>query len=99
MEINIKSLHFDADKKLIEFINSKVTKLSQYADNIIDIEVTLKLEKSDINENKIVEIIINIPKIIGIFSKKNAKSFEEAIDLCCEALKNQLIKEKGKQRK
>ncbi|SRR5574344_1316292 len=98
MEINIKSLHFDADKKLIDFINSKVSKLSQFADNIIDVEVSLKLEKSDVNENKTVEIIVNIPKITGVFSKKNAKSFEEATDLCVEALKNQIKKEIGKLR-
>ncbi|MDR2836199.1 MAG: ribosome-associated translation inhibitor RaiA [Bacteroidales bacterium] len=98
MEINVKSLHFDADKKLVEFINNKVGKLSQVADNIIEVDVVLKLEKSDVNENKIAEISVNIPKITGIFAKRNAKTFEEAVDLSCEALKTQLKKEKGKQR-
>lgn len=98
MDIKIQSLHFDADKKLIDFINNKVKKLLQIADNIIDAEVVLKIDKSDVNDNKVVEITVNIPKISGIFAKKSGKSFEEAITDVCEALKNQIKREKEKQR-
>jgi len=98
MEIKIQSLRFDADKKLLDFINAKVGKLTQVTDNIIEAEVILKLEKSEENENKVVEITLNIPKMIGIFAKRNEKTFEEAVDNVCEALKSQLKRERGKQR-
>jgi len=45
MDIKIHSIHFDADKKLIDFIDGKVKKLVQFHDNIIGTEVFLRVEK------------------------------------------------------
>lgn len=95
MTINIQSVHFDADKKLIGFINEKVEKLNIFYDGIINSEVTLRLDKNSSNENKIAEI-----KMLGkgheFFAKKQCASFEEATDLACEALKTQVKKYKEK---
>ncbi|MDI9342456.1 MAG: ribosome-associated translation inhibitor RaiA [Sediminibacterium sp.] len=95
MTINIQSVHFDADKKLIGFINDKVEKLNTFYDGIINSEVTLRLDKNSSNENKIAEI-----KMLGkgheFFAKKQCASFEEATDLACEALKTQVKKYKEK---
>ena len=41
MDINIKTTHFDADKKLIDFVQNKVNKLDKYFDGIIRSEVLL----------------------------------------------------------
>ena len=60
MKINIHSLHFDAGEKLLGFVNAKVSKLDTFHDGIIAADVTLKLEKSDISENKIAEIRVQI---------------------------------------
>lgn len=100
MKVNVKinSVHFDADRKLIEFIQEKVNKLSNYYDKIIDSEVILKVENSHDTENKVAEIKIIIPGN-DIFSKKQCKSFEEATDLAVEALRRQLKKHKEKIRK
>jgi len=97
MDINIHSIHFDADKKLIGFTNSKVKKLIQFYDNIINAEVFLRLEKDQNTENKLAEIRLDIPGS-DIFAKKKSKSFEESIDNCIEAIKRQLTKVKEKQR-
>lgn len=97
MDINIHSIHFDADKKLIDFTNSKVKKLIQFYDNIINAEVFLRLEKDQNTENKLAEIRLDIPGS-DIFAKKKSKSFEESIDNCVEAIKRQLTKVKEKQR-
>jgi putative sigma-54 modulation protein len=95
MTINIQSVHFDADRKLLDFVNEKVNKLNTYYDGIINSEVTLKLDKSNTSENKIAEI-----KMLGkgheFFAKKQCASFEEATDLVCEALKTQIKKHKEK---
>ena len=95
MEVKVQSIHFDADSKLIEFIEKKVAKLNQFSDDIIGSEVFLKLDKSDVNENKIAEIKILVPGK-DLFAKKQCKSFEEATDEAVEALKKQIDKYKAK---
>ncbi|MEA2105466.1 MAG: ribosome-associated translation inhibitor RaiA [Bacteroidota bacterium] len=97
MDINIHSIHFNADKKLINFIENKVNKLIQYYDNIIGAEVFLRLENDQSTENKIAEIRLDIPGS-DIFAKKRSKSFEESVDNVVEALRKQITKHKEKQR-
>jgi putative sigma-54 modulation protein len=95
MTITIQSVHFDADKKLIDFVNDKVDKLNTFYDGIINSEVTLRLDKSNKSNNKISEI-----KMLGrgheFFAKKQCATFEEATDLVCEALKTQIKRHKEK---
>jgi len=95
MNIQIHSIHFDADAKLISLINKKVEKLSQFFDAIIGSEVYLKVDKSDNAENKVVEIKIHVPGN-DLFVKRQCASFEEAADKCAKALKQQLKKRKEK---
>ncbi|MCK4922904.1 MAG: ribosome-associated translation inhibitor RaiA [Bacteroidales bacterium] len=97
MNIKVHSIHFDADSKLLEFIDLKVNKLLQFYEDIINAEVFLRIENVDDKDNKIVEIRLEVPGN-PIFAKKQCKSFEEATDLCVEALKKQLNKIKAKQR-
>ncbi|MFC2104720.1 ribosome hibernation-promoting factor, HPF/YfiA family [Bacteroidota bacterium] len=97
MDIKIHSIHFDADKKLIDFTNSRVKKLIQYYDNIISAEVFLRIEKGQNTENKLAEIRLDIPGN-DIFAKKKSKSFEESVDNSLEAIKKQLTRFKEKQR-
>lgn len=95
MTINIQSLHFDADRKLLDFVNEKVSKLSTFYDGIITSEVTLRLDKSNDSANKIAEIKMN-GKGQEFFAKKQCATFEEATDQVCEALKTQLKRHKEK---
>lgn len=95
MTIKIQSVHFDADKKLLEFIQERVDKLNLYYDGIINSEVILKIDKSEGAENKIAEIKLHIPGN-DLFAKKQCKSFEEAIDTSIDALKIQVKKHKEK---
>ena len=97
MNIKIQSIHFDADSKLISFINQKTKKLLQYFDGIVGAEVFLRLENVQDFENKIVEIKLIIPGN-DVFAKKQSKTFEEATDDCVEALRKQLGKHKEKLR-
>lgn len=95
MKINIQSLHFDADKKLLDFIEGKLQKLAGQYDKIIESEVTLKLDKSATNENKIAEIRLHVPGN-DLYASRQCKTFEEATDLAVDALKSQLVKHKEK---
>ena len=98
MNVKIQSVHFDADKKLIEFIENKVGKLSKFAEDILGAEVILRLENSEKNENKTAEIMVNIPHTSEILAKRQSKTFEEAVSQAVEVLVNQLKKFKEKQR-
>lgn len=95
MNVTIQSVKFDAADKLKAFIEQKVNKLDVFFDGIIDAEVILKLDKSETSENKVAEISLKVPGS-DLFAKKQTKTFEESIDLCCEALRKQLIKKKEK---
>ena len=93
MNIKIQSIHFDADKKLLEYVSQKVKKLEQFNDRIIDANVYLKLNNHRNKENKHVEIKINIYQHT-LFKESEATSFEAATDLVIEALKMQIKKYK-----
>jgi putative sigma-54 modulation protein len=95
MEVEVRSVHFTADIKLINFINERLKKLEQFHDNIINSEVFLRLDNNNELTNKIAEIRMNIPGT-ELFAKKQCKSFEEATDEAIEALRRQLRKRKGK---
>jgi len=94
MEINIQSLHFDADKKLINFIEDKVGKLELFYDKILGSNITLKVDSQG-KDNKVAEIKIKLPGK-ELFAKKQCKSFEEATDEAVEAIRKQIKKHKGK---
>jgi putative sigma-54 modulation protein len=97
MNIRIKSVKFDADSKLEDFIQKKVSKLGRYFDDIINAEVILKLENTAELENKVVEVKLDIPGS-DLFARKQSKSFEESTDEVVDALKQQILKHKEKQR-
>jgi putative sigma-54 modulation protein len=95
MKITVQSIHFTADKGLLEFIQKKVDKLDTFYDNIINGEVYLRLEKVEDEANKITEIKLMLPGN-QIFAKEQCKSFEEATDLVVESLRKQIDKHKKK---
>ena len=95
MTTNIQSVHFDADKKLLDFATEKVNKLTTYYEGIISCDIIMRIDKSSTSDNKLVEIKL-LAKGNELFSKKQAASFEEAVDLTCEALKTQIKKYKEK---
>lgn len=95
MTVKIQSIHFDADEKLLKFIEQRIGKLATYNSDVIDAQIYLRLDKNDGMENKIAEIKLIIPGN-DLFSKKQCKSFEEAVDQATEALRRQLKKRKEK---
>ena len=95
MDLKIEAVHFDIDRKLVDFVTEKVEKLEHIFDNIVLGEVFLKLDLSSEKENKVAEIKIAVPGK-ELFAKKQCRSFEEATDLCVDALKKQIRKHKEK---
>ncbi len=97
MNITVQSIRFDADRKLIQFIQKRMDKLDLFFDQIIDGECYLRLENVEDEANKVTELKLNIPGN-QLFAKAQAKSFEEATDLAVESLRRQINKHKTKTR-
>lgn len=97
METNIKAIHFDITERLTAFINKKVEKLCRRFEIITQVDVTLKVVKPETAMNKEAAIRLEVPGCEDLFASKTADTFEEAIDLCLEALEKPL--EKNKTRK
>lgn len=95
MDIKIQSVKFDADAKLLAFIDSKMTKLERFADRATGSDIIMKLDKDHEKGNKVVTITLRIPGD-ELVAESRAKSFEEAIDMDIDALKKQLEKAKAK---
>jgi len=97
MTVNIHALHFDADSKLLEHVNKKISKLSSHHDKIMTVDVYLKLDNVMHQiKDKIAEIRVNIPKH-ALFVKHSTKSFEESFDMAMDAVLVQIKRVKEKQ--
>ncbi|HSI90102.1 MAG TPA: ribosome-associated translation inhibitor RaiA [Adhaeribacter sp.] len=96
MKLQIHSIHFDADQKLLDFIQLRLDKLETYYDRITEGEVYLRLNNKDGIENKTVEVKLFVPGAT-LFAKEEAASFETATDQALAALTTQVKRHKEKQ--
>jgi putative sigma-54 modulation protein len=95
MELRIQSINFEATEQLKAFVGKKIKKLEKFSDNIIQTEVLLKVIKPETAKNKEASVKMNL-RNGEAFASKVADTFEEAIDLCTEALEKQIRKTKEK---
>lgn len=93
MEIQVQSLHFDADAKLLEFVEKKINKLETFYDRIISVDVIMRLERTAQVQDKVVELKVNVPGAT-LVAKETCKTFEESTDLAADSIRKQLIKHK-----
>ena len=97
MTVNIQTVRFDADSKLIDHVNRKLQKLSNHHDRIIKVDVYLKLDNVVHQiKDKVAEIRVSVPKH-EFFVKQTSKSFEESFDGAMDSISAQLKKVKEKQ--
>lgn len=93
MEITIKSLKFDADAKLVAFVEKKVSRLEKFHEGQTDVEVILSLAKGP--DNKEAKIKLHTPGETHIISRES-HTFEDAITACVDAMKEKLTRAKEK---
>lgn len=96
MKVNTQAVNFDADIKLINFIENRLAKLELFYSKIISADVYLKVQKTSAPENKITEIRLFVPGD-DMVVKKTCKKFEQCVDECASSLERQLKKRKEKQ--
>lgn len=97
MKVNVHAVNFNIDRKLVDFIQTRLTKIEKYYDNMVSSDIFLKVDNISEKENKIVEFKIHVPGDDFIV-KKQCKTFEEAVELAAESLERLLIKRKEKVR-
>jgi putative sigma-54 modulation protein len=96
MNLQIHTVHFDADKKLLALVQDKTKKLSTFHDRIVEVEVYLKLDNLSHNiKDKVVEIKVHIPRHT-FFVKSESKTFELSFDTALKSLINQIKHKKEK---
>lgn len=96
MNTSIQTVKFVADSKLTDYVNKKLSKLSTFHDQIIKVEVFLKLDNVvHTLKDKIAEISVKVPKQI-FFVKASSKSFEESFDAALDSVVNQIKRKKEK---
>lgn len=95
MNVKIQSVKFDADKKLVDFVNAKMSKLERFTEDAVGAEVIMKVDKDNDRGNKVVTIRLVVPGD-ELVADYRSKTFEESVDECIEALKKQLEKYKNR---
>jgi putative sigma-54 modulation protein len=97
MNVNIQTVHFEADNKLVDYVNKKLIRLDTFHDRIVKVEVFLKLDNVvHTIKDKIAEIKVHVPRQ-DYFVKCSSKSFEESFDKAMSSLINLIKRKKDKQ--
>ena len=97
MNVNIQTVRFTADAKLVDYVNKKLQKLNTFHDRIVKIDVYLKLDNVvHTIKDKIAEIRVQVTRH-QFFVKSSSKSFEGSFDSALESLVNQMKRKKDKQ--
>lgn len=93
MEIRVKSLKFDADQKLLDYVDKKVSKLSRFSESLDDLEVTLSLLREPENKNVKIQT-----RAYGqdLLIERNAASFEDAVSVAVDLMKEKIVRTKEK---
>lgn len=95
MNVRIQSVKFDADKRLIEFIQKKMDRLDRFVERSDGAEVVLRLDHDQERGNKVVTTTIHIPGN-DIHVEERARTFEEAVDKSMDIIKRQVEKAKDR---
>lgn len=93
MDLSIQSVKFDADRKLLDFVEKKLSKIEKFDENITSVDVTLALmEKPD---NKSVKVQAHVPGGTLVI-ERSADTFEEAVNDAADAMKEKIVRSKEK---
>lgn len=98
MNVQIQAVKFDADRKLIEFVEAKLAKLDRFVEHTTGADVILKIDKDNEKGNKVAVIRLEVPGD-DLVAESRGKSFEEAVDDAIDALKKQIEKHKERYNK
>ena len=93
MKIDIQTIGFEADEKVMDLVNKRIQKLSDLENDMTGIDVYLKTIRDDQDQNKKVEMRAFLPGN-DLFSEYQTDTFDEAIQQTYQKMKRQLVKRK-----
>lgn len=96
MDIKVQSIKFDADQKLLEYIDKKVSKIEKFYDGIVRTEVSLSILADPQNKNVKMRVMVPGNELVV---ERNSDKFENAVVDCVDVLKGLLVSEKEKRLK
>ena len=96
MEIKVQSIKFDADQKLLDYIDKKVSKIEKFYEDIVRTEVDLSLLPDPQNKNVKVHVFIPGNELVV---ERNGDTFETAVNDCVATLQDLLVSEKERRYK
>ena len=91
MNLHLTGHHLEVTPALREYIQSKLTKVSNHFDHMIDVKVTLSVEKLA----QKVEATIHVPGA-DLHAESSDVDMYSAIDLLADKLDRQVLKHKEK---
>ncbi len=91
MDIRVQSVKFDADQKLLDFIEKKFSKFGRFNDSISSVDVALSLLPDHNNKNVKVQVAVPGNTVVV---ERNAKTFEDAVVECADIIKEKLVRDK-----
>ena len=97
MKVQIQSVKFDADQRLVDFIQHKMDKMDRFVEGVLSAQVNLKVDKDDELGNKVAVVKMDVAGS-ELVAERRCKTFEEAIDQCLDAINKQIDKYKEKHR-
>ena len=94
MNVKIQSVKFDADKRLVDFIQAKMDKMDRFVERAIGAQVTLRIDKDDEQGNKVAIVKIDVAGDELLAERRTDKGYEkkpgqvrnETLDLSVQAL-------------
>ncbi len=95
MNVQIQSVKFDADQRLIDFVESKMAKLDKFSERIVSADVIMKVDKDHEHGNKVATITLYMPGD-DLVAEGRSRSFEDAVDEAIEGIRVQLVRQKEK---
>lgn len=94
MNIKITARKFKAHSTLKDFINSEVSSLEKFSDDILDTDVILSFQNSK-DSIKTAEIVLQVPGQV-LTATENSDDFKKSVSAAVEKLSRQLKKLKTK---
>lgn len=98
MNIAVTFKHIGSSEAVRQYAESKVLKLEKYLNNIIDVHITLSMERVEHKESGVAQIKLSA-KSLDINAEEKSSDIYSAIDLLMEKVESQIKKHKEKNRR
>ena len=98
MNIAVTFKHIDSCDAIRQYAESKFQKLEKYLSNIMDVHITLSIERVDHKESGVAQIKLTAKNLTVNAEEKSADIYS-AIDLLLEKVESQIKKHKEKMRR